>query len=96
MAMQFLWPSFGCILESAELSYGPGGESEAAMIVSGRMRRWLVVVAMLAVSPLVGGLIGHWFAGGPGASRAVVMFGCLALACGAWVARQGQETDVTD
>ena len=65
------------------------------MVVSGRMRRWLVLVAVAAVLPLVGGLIGHWLAGGPGASRAVVMFSCLALAYVAWVARQGQETDVT-
>ena len=66
------------------------------MVVSGRMRRWLVLVAVTAVLPLVGGLVGHWLAGGPGASGAVVMASCLALAYVAWHARRGQETDVTE
>lgn len=39
---------------------GPGRESEAAMIVSGGMRRWLVVMAVVVVSLLVGGVIGYW------------------------------------
>ena len=90
------WALFGCIPESGLVSYGPGAESEAAMVVSGRMRRWLVLVAVAALLPLVGGLVGHWLAGGRGASGAVVMFSCLALACGAWCARQEQETDVTE
>ena len=52
-----------------------------------------MLVAVTAVLPLVGGLVGHWLAGGPGASGAVVMFSCLAPAYGAWVASRGQEQE---
>ena len=54
-----------------------------------------MLVAVLVVLPLVGGLIGHWLADGPGARGAIVMFSCLALAYVAWYARREQETDVT-
>ena len=66
------------------------------MIIPGRARRWLVLVAVVVLLPLVGGAVGYWLAGAPGARGAVVVFGCLALAYVAWYARQGQEADVTD
>ena len=37
---------FGYILESGLVSYGPSADSEAAMIISGRIMRWLVLVAV--------------------------------------------------
>ena len=78
------------------VSYGPGGKGGAAMVVSGRMRRWLVLVAAVIALPMVGGVVGYLLAGGSGASGVVVTFSCLALAYVAWCARQGQETGVTD
>ena len=94
--LQCQWPSFRCILESGQVIFGPAAQGEAAMVVSGRMRRWLVLVAVAAVLPLVGGVAGHSLGGSHGASRAVVMFGCLALAVLAWYASRGQEQERGD
>lgn len=65
-------------------------------MVSGRMSRWLMLVAVAVVLPLAGGVVGHWLTGDAGARGAVVVFGFLVLAYVAWHAKRWQETNVID